>query len=177
MLELLFALLLYAEPCQITETERQTQLELDWHAFDQGSAGFRTFVSGERYCPLIAGKLIEDYLDVHPELSVKQRYVSEFHAGQQFAGLNDIPRALEHFYRGFNPHEDPAGDGKWNAYVRATIAFLEKDRDTLEASLKILERHQDNRMNAINVRLVRGFIAAFDKPYNEAINAAFKKGE
>ena len=175
MLELAFALLLAGAPCDISAEETAQQLALDWEAFDQGAEGFRKFVAGEHYCPRETGELIAKYLETHPELTVKQRYISEFHAGQQFAGANDIPRALAHFYHGFNPHEDPAGDGKWNAYVRATIAFLEKDRDTLEASLRVLERHIDNRMNAINTRLVRSFMKNFDKTYDEAVKAAFEQ--
>lgn len=176
MMELILGLLLAASPvnCDVSKAERETLLAQDWETFDQKPEGFRTLVMGERYCPREAGKLIAEYLLQHSDLDAKQRYVSEFHAGQQFAGVDDRPRALAHFYRGFNPHEDVSSSNRWNAYVRATIAFLEKDRDTLEASLKVLEAHQDNRMNAINVKLVRSFAANFGKTYDEAIRVAFK---
>ncbi|HXV78081.1 MAG TPA: hypothetical protein VD788_17355 [Candidatus Polarisedimenticolaceae bacterium] len=175
MFGLVFTLLLASQPCLITAEETARQLALDWEAFDQGPKGFRAFVSEQRYCPRETGELIESYLDAHPGLTVQQRYVSEFHAGQQFAGANDTSRALAHFYRGFNPHEDPAGRGKWNAYVRATIAFLEKDRETLEASYRVLDRQRDNPMNAINLRLVEGFRRAFDGTYGEAVASAFEE--
>jgi hypothetical protein len=172
MLQFLLSLAVAAGACAISEEQRDRILAMEWEAFDQGPHGFRSVASGENYCPLLAAELIEGYLHQHEELTTKQRYVSEFHAGQLFAGANERSRALAHFYRGFNPHEDPSGDGKWNAYVRATIAFLEKDRETLEASLRILENHQQNPMNAVNVRLVRGFAEHFDSSYDEAVRAS-----
>lgn len=175
MMELIVGLLLAASPanCDVSKDERETLLAQDWETFDQSATGFRSLVNDDRYCASEAGELIEAYLASHPELSEKERYVSEWHAGQQFASVDNRPRALAHFYRGFNPHEDPAGSTRWNAYARATIAFLENDRDTLEASLKVLEAHQDNRMNAINVKLVRSFVHNFGKTYDEAVRFAF----
>jgi len=177
VIDILFAALLAtATPanCSVSDTEKKELLAQDWDTFDQKLEGFRTLVMGERYCPREAGELIAEYLAQHPELDEKKRYITEFHAGQQFAGLDERPRALPHFYRGFNPYEDPESSNRWNAYVRATIAFLERDRDTLEASLKVLEAHQDNRMNAINVKLVRSFAANFGKTYDDAVRVAFE---
>ena len=176
MMKLLFTLLLAATPadCNVSGEERKVFLAQDWQTFDQSAEGFRTLVNAERYCAREAGELIEAYLAAHPELPTKERYVSEWHAGQQFASVDDRPRALAHFYRGFNPDEDPAGSARWNAYARATIAFLENDRDTLEASLKVLEARLDNRMNAMNVKLVRSFVHNFGKTYDDAVRFAFK---
>lgn len=176
MMELIVGLLLATSPvsCEISQEEREVLLTQDWETFDQSAEGFRSLVSGDRYCAQEAGELIEEYLASHSDLSGKERYISEWHAGQQFASVDDRLRALAHFYRGFNPHEDPASSNRWNAYARATIAFLENDRDTLEASLKVLEAHQDNRMNAINVKLVRSFVANFGKTYDEAVRVAYK---
>lgn len=176
MMEMIVGLLLTTSPiaCEISNDEREVLLAQHWETFDQSAKGFRSLVSGELYCAREAGELIEAYLALHRDLSEKERYVSEWHAGQQFASVDDRPRALAHFYRGFNPHEDPAGSARWNAYARATIAFLENDRDTLEASLKVLEAHQDNRMNAINVKLVRSFVHNFGKTYDEAVRFAFR---
>lgn len=176
MLNILLITLLAASPiqtCSLDDAERALLLAQDWHTFDQSGNGFRRLVTKERYCPQLAGELIVAYLASHPGLSVKERYVSEFHAGQQFAGVNDVARALAHFYRGFNPHEDSSSSNRWNAYVRATIAFLEQDRPTLEASLEVLEARQDNRMNAINLRLVRSFVKNFGRTYGEAVEDAF----
>lgn len=174
MLLLIAAMLaLPADACVLQPSEHEALLAQDWYTFDQSADGFRTLVSGERYCPLLAAELIVDYLERHRGLSTSERYVSEFHAGQQFAGANDVGRALPHFYRGFNPDEDPDSSNRWNAYVRATIAFLEQDRLTLEASLKVLEAHEDNRMNAINLRMVRGFAKNVGRTYNEAVEDAF----
>ncbi|HEX6927667.1 MAG TPA: hypothetical protein VF267_00340 [Gammaproteobacteria bacterium] len=182
MISIAFGLLLAAAPaptpaCDIPVAIRKNLLVQDWETFDQSPQGFRALVDDKLHCQRAAGEIIAAYLDVHPELSVKQRYVSEFHAGQMFAGADDTRRALRHFYRGFNPDEDPHGSGKWNAYVRATIAFLEKDRPTLEASLAVLEQHQDNRMNAINIRLVKGFVAEFGASYAAAVNAAWPEDD
>lgn len=172
MFQVWLSMVVAAGACAMSEEQRDRILALEWEAFDQGPHGFRSVASGESYCPLLAAELIEDYLQQHEELTTKQRYVSEFHAGQLFAGANEVSRALAHFYRGFNPHEDPSGDGKWNAYVRATIAFLERDRETLEASLRVLENHRQNPMNATNLRLVRGFSQHFDSSYDEAVRAS-----
>lgn len=169
MFELALSLLLAGAPCEISAEETTQLLALDWEAFDQGEDGFRQFASETQFCPRETAELIEKYLEAHPELTEKQRRLSGWHAGQLFANADDPKRALPHFYRGFNPDEDPESDNRWNAYVRASIAFLENDRATLDASAAVLEARKDNRMNAINLGVVKRLQIAFGKTYREAM--------
>lgn len=173
MLELGLALLLATTPaCAISAEQREALLAQEWETFDQTPhQGWRQYAEDLK-CFAIAGELIEQYLARHPEISGKQRMIMAFHAGQMYAFKNDATGALPHFYRGFNPDEDPASSNRWNAYVRATIAFLEQDRDTLAASRAVLEARRDNRMNRINLRIVRAFDEAFGKSYAEAMQHA-----
>lgn len=52
MLQVLLSLAVAAGACAISEEQRDSLLAMEWEAFDQGPLGFRSFASGESYCPL-----------------------------------------------------------------------------------------------------------------------------
>ena len=176
---LLLALAMTASPagtCSISDDERDELLSLEWETFDQTPhEGWRRYGEDrwdEPGCQRLAAELIEAYLAENIDLKAGERRVSSFHAGQLFAFSADNNNALKHFYRSFNANEPAESDGRWNAYVRATIAFLEGDQHTLVASRRVLEDHLSSRMNRINLRLVRAFEAKIGASYSEALQFA-----
>jgi hypothetical protein len=65
---------------------------------------------------------------------------------------------------------------RWNAYVRATIAFLEKDREEL---MRMRDEIADGPklQGAIpNLDVVNRLIAHFDSPYSVAYRGRNKSG-
>ena len=137
-------------------------LELDYHAFDQSlpAGGWRAIVDN-----VDAGKTLDAYL-IHnnDQLETWQQQVVRWHAGQMYA-LGDLTVvALARFkttFRADEPSDDTFG---WNAYVKGTIGFLEKDRD------KLTEAHHELKLKnptSHNFKILESFLRCFEKTYKE----------
>lgn len=153
--------------CAITHDRLEGDLGLDFHSFDQTPGnGHREFAS--RGCYLSAAKITDIY-HLHHQLDLLpwQSRILAFHAGQMYAfdQLYDI--AINRFKRSFNPEESPTAELSWNAYVKATIAFLAKDMAELRVNRRSIALKPTDG-NIINLRVVDAFIRCFDKPYHEA---------
>lgn len=164
-----------AEQCDPSESEIQALLAKDLSTFDQSSEGFRKYA--DRGCYELAAQLLERYLDESnpPE---KRQHLLHFHAGQMWVAAEENDRALAHFKQSYKEQVDPIAD--WNSYVRATIAFFERDRDAVEAMREklleqpILTREEFPGLPEIwegkraNLEVVNGFLACWNEPYQDA---------
>ena len=151
----------------------------DFWTFDQDpQKGWRK-VEQMSGCELIAADLLHDY---HAMLREKGEPIiieteqgpftySEtgeigllyWHEGQvrAFHGQTDL--AIELFRQSVRPEEKNAMG--WNEYVRATIAFLERDRALLDKERAALA---EVAPGSLNLGVVDGLQACFDKTYKEA---------
>ncbi len=144
----------------VTRAER---LDSDFQSFDQNMiGGWRAVADGG--CEIEAAKLLEAYLDAHREtLEPWQRRILHFHAGQMHAFAGETTAALSHFRQSYDPPEhDRQAPLRWNAYVRATIAFLQNDRSTLDECRDAMMRGPHDPMwfapnRAVVDRLIAGF--------------------
>lgn len=109
-------------------------LSLPYQDFDQiKGSGWRPLYDERRECGK-AAVLIEAYLKRHPELTVEQRAVLNFHAAQMFAYDGKNARAVDHFDRA-QVHSRASGLGPgWDDTAAATQAFLLHDRAQLLAA-------------------------------------------
>jgi hypothetical protein len=114
------------------DREREVILSLPWQQFDQTlGSGWRIYSARRDY--RAAADVIQVYLQEHPELTIRQRAVSHFHAGQMrvYEGRTDAGVAL---MRQALVHDIPPGlPDDWNIMVSAHTAFLTGDRNTLVA--------------------------------------------
>lgn len=153
-----------------TPAEFQELLKLDYHSFDQSLAdgGWRGI--GDL---LEQAKVLDAYA-VHNRSTLLdwQLRTITWHAGQTYAigSLTDI--TLNRFQNSFNPSEPLDSNFKWNAYVRGSIAFLKKDRATLVAAREEVSKSTEG---LINLKVLDGFLACFDKSYSEAYNTPCRK--
>ena len=165
-------------------------LTLSEDAFDQdlsnGGGGWRR-VANIPGCEVAAADLIAQYRDAHPQSAS----VLTWHEGQLRAsgGQNELAIPLLLAARK-DPGVDLAG---WNAYVDATVAFLQRDKSALIAARQKLlavpyvevegmPPLQDGYVTfptppgqpilrfrwPINIEVVDGLLNCFDKPYKEA---------
>ena len=58
------------------------------------------------------------------------------------------------------------GSLTWQSYVKGTIAFLERDKSTLEESIRTIAE-QENQMN---IEILEKLLKYYDRPYAEAYN-------
>jgi hypothetical protein len=147
--------------------EKKNPLDLDYNTFDQRPGkGWRQVAEKGNF--LDAARLIDGYAETHKSLDESQRVNLNFHAGQMYAFADDYRTAIDRFNVSTYAEEPPNLPLRWNAYVRATIAFLNKDMKHLEECRKeILEGPTFDGEKA-NLDVVDGLIKHFDRPYAEA---------
>lgn len=161
--------------------DRAEMLSLGETAFDQGDGGWRSLA--KRECYREAANLIRDYRQAH---SLESQTISWMHEAQMRAYAGDYAGAVL-----LLPKAKHKMDGHgWNAYLDATIAFLNRDRAALVearnrlAGTPLPHTHQwlfDDKGQAVdvpapdpgdpwppNLNIVDALVRCFDRSYSEA---------
>ena len=162
--------------------DRASYMAMDYWTFDQDPAGLRS-VYTKPGCELVAADLIRDYHDalrsrgepvihVFPEGAVTFSETGEipllyWHEAQARAMHGQPQQAVGLFRKSIKPPEQSFGG--WNEYVRATIAFLEGDREALETERANLAAKVP--ANDLNLGVVDGLMACFGRHYADAYAA------
>ena len=151
----------------LSKEERQRLMSLDFEAFDQDmQGGWRTFANEEQF--ELAADLIVEYLGLHQDLDDGQLSVMNFHVGQMYALAGENAKAVPYMKASKKTNDVMA----WNAYVDATIAFLEKNKEMMEIKRKELEIGSVMpAANNKNLILIKKLEANFDKSYLDAIRS------
>lgn len=163
-----------AGDCSISRAERQTLLQLQFKQFDQQpGSGWRPLYAGK--CYLHAAALLEDYMKEHPD-AARKHYMLPFHTGQMFALGGKHSEAIRWMQKGHSDRKSDLID--WNAFVDANIAFLRHDRDVLLKQRSLINQQLPMPKQRgvpdwaagkkMNLDVVDGFIACFEKPYESA---------
>ena len=112
-------------PCRYN---RREMLNLSFKSFDQdlsdGGGGWRKLLKPG--CERVAANLIRDYR----RKNGSTKNILIWHEGQLRAMAGQYPQAVELFERSRHTQDEMG----WNAYIDATIAFLEKDKPRLIAA-------------------------------------------
>ncbi len=165
-------------------------LKQDFETFDQSQDGWRK-ISAIKGCEEAGADLISQYRLRHGMSVDKMALANEnrtytnaatlyFHEAQLRAEIGHISVAKDYFR--LSMHESP---GDWNIYVKATVAFLEKDRKKLKslrdqlASLPVPAGFtyidEDGKRKTgtpdwwpANLNILDSFLRCFDKSYAEA---------
>lgn len=164
----------YASDCAPSQNEREVMLKLSFKQFDQQQdSGWRPLYA--KQCYVQAAALLDAYMKRHPD-TVRQQYMLPFHTGQMFALAGQYGKAIDYMRKGYTDRKSSTID--WNAFVDANIAFLEHDHSNL-----LKKRNRINRQpplsegpgvpawavgKKMNLDVVDGFLACFDKPYADA---------
>jgi hypothetical protein len=111
--------------------------------------------------------LIDSYHLTHQEkLLPWQGRLLYWHVGQYFGFLNLYELAIQRFSKSFNPEEPPKPDFHWNAYARATIAFMKKDMPALKKARDEFAPMNPKERN--NYEIVERFVRCFNESYSDA---------
>ncbi|MCV2351693.1 hypothetical protein [Paucibacter sp. Y2R2-4] len=165
----LCSLLLLSGGVQALDCERlyqerlKTDLSLDYRAFDQTEGqGFRALVR-EPGCEKQAADLIEAYIAANGAKQSSLRW----HIAQLRATQGDTVAAVRYSKTVLSDKDDrKPGSLRWNDYVRATIAFLEKDRVALQSHRDAVAAGKDEHFgNALNLKLLDSLLRHFDRDY------------
>ena len=143
----------------------RTDLALPFEAFDQDDeGGWRRLAAAD--CDAESAQLIEAYIagqaQPHPVL--------RWHAAQALARAGDSTRAIEVARQTRRPQAAEAdSEFQWNAYVDATVAFLQGDREALEAHRRQLAAASArSALNRPNLASVERLQRCFGQPYKQA---------
>lgn len=120
---------------RISNEELEKFLAMDFWEFDKNEKGWRSCLNSVNTAEDYAStaKLIEIYLAKRHDMAEFQRSLVCFHAGQNNAFAANVEEAIDWFKRSIDEDQPD-----WNAYTRGTIAFLKRDRKTLEDERSIL---------------------------------------
>jgi hypothetical protein len=161
---------------------RDALMAMDYWTFDQDPVGYQE-VYAKAGCDLAAADLIHDYhaalramgepvTHTFPQGTVTFGEKGEvstlyWHEGQirAFAGETELAASLFRLSVDTDAYRNPPK----RHYAFATIAFLEHDRDALQAERDALAAIAPE--NDLNLGVVDGLIACFGKPYKEAYGA------
>ena len=125
--------------CGVDEAERERLMALSLDEFDQDFDGGWRAVSYRDGCDRVAADLIRDYIDIHGLEPEGNRTVF-WHVGQLLAGAGDYPEAREYFLKSFDPDAEDFHDQAWATYAQGTVAFIDGDREGLDAAIAELSR-------------------------------------
>lgn len=169
LLMLLSIPVLYAgdKPCEIKPDKFNEFMKQDFDTFDQKPNGWRSLYQISGNCDLTIAMLIDSYHLTHQEqLFPWQDRLLSWHVGQSFGFLNLYDLAITRFQKAFDPEELSKPEFHWNAYARATIAFLKKDMPALKKARD--EFTPLNPMEVNNFKIVERFIRCFNASYFDA---------
>ena len=165
-----------AEPadCKTALKIQQSSLSLSYDALEQSpNQGWRSL--SKINCYQEAARLIISYFDTNPQLHHQQEFeILSFHAGQMFSYNNNYYSAIPLFKNSFSrtgglPLEYKQYADAWDAYVNATIAFLERDKPALEAyRAQVAVGPKLPNGEVMNLAVVDRLIKNFGKPYHQA---------
>jgi hypothetical protein len=139
-----------AEPVdceQLLGDTAPSALTLDYDAFDQTPGkGFR--VLAEAGCPRQGADLIERYIDRTKATQNSLRW----HVAQLRGEAGQVADARRSAVASLRADEAADASFRWNAHVRAYLAFLDGDRTAFDTAVAELDdhaaAHQGNAMNA-----------------------------
>jgi hypothetical protein len=143
----------------------QTELSLPSHEFDQDEKrGWRALDAAG--CTAEAAILVERYL-IGYESNLRSL---KWHQAQLLAMSGKYAQAVSVARQAVNPSETAQHPNfKWNAYVLATIAFLQKDSKELARLAQVIENGvKTEPMNKTNLEIVLGLVRCIDRPYKVA---------
>lgn len=153
-----------------------SQLGLDYDTFDQcPGEGWRKIADKGNY--LEAAELIDAYEKQKQGLEDWQKLNLRFHAGQMYAFANMKELAVTRFKTTLYDKEPPNYPVRWNAYVNATIAFLEKDKKKLMEFREEIAKGPMIKDKIANLDVVDRFIKYFDEPYSVAYRGNREKSK
>jgi hypothetical protein len=161
--------------CEAALEQQQNSLTLNVEEFDQTPRQGWRLLGEEMECYQEAAELIVSYLNVNStKFQGNQDTILQFHAGQMYAFADDYEAAMPWFKRSFDqpdnlPPEFQPYITAWNAYVNATIAFLNKDKVALESyRAEVAKGPNGPDGKVMNLDIVDRLIDNFDKPYRNA---------
>lgn len=162
-----------ATPLATCIVDEEALLALAPEAFDQDFNGGWRAVYNRPECRGDAARIIALYR----EASTRWQRIMAWHEGQIRATLGETVAAIDLMQMARRPEiENGSSNGQWNAYVDATVAFLNRDRAGVEnARSRLIDALPPAHWTGdrpMNLSVVDQYLRCFDRPYSEAYSSA-----
>lgn len=165
ILSLIYFTVANATECIISSDDENKLLAMSFDQFDQSKEGWRQFSA----CYQQTSTLIDRYTNQNEiTLEAWQKRILLWHAGQLYAFNNNYEMARQRFLSAVDPTESANSPIRWNDYVYATIAFIDKDLNKLMYYREEIARSPEWNGEKVNLKVVDSLIKNFDKPYSAA---------
>ena len=151
-----------AATCTIPPSEEAAQTSLSYGEFDGrgGPFGWRALAAAG--CVDSAVALLAGYAEANrARLPSAQRREIAFHIGQALAMDGRAQEAIAALEQALDA-EAPA---EWTTYVQATLAFLRRDREALQAARA---SYASLSPGSMRLRIIDGLVACPNEPYMKA---------
>lgn len=167
---LLFSYSCHAQNCQeLYQQHVKTDLNLSYKEFDQTMGqGFRAMLKDGLNCHKEVAQLIEKYIEVNNATQSSLRW----HVAQSWGHTGDYEKAIKWSNTVLKDEENFDENAlRWNDFVRANIAFFEKDKEALIQHRDKVAAAKDNHFgNQLNSKFLDSLIKHFDESYHYAVN-------
>jgi hypothetical protein len=142
-------------------THEHDDLQLPYVEFDQTEGhGFRQLADAK--CFAEAGKLVEEYIERHQG----GNDALWWHAAQMNASAGNYKTAAREARQSIRDGDRKGSKLMWVAYVSASVAFFERDKDGLRRYRDMIaENGQAVWGNRINLNFLDVMLENFDKDY------------
>ncbi len=162
-----------AAPVVTCIVDEDALLALAPEVFDQDFDGGWRAVYNRPECRGDAARIIALYR----ESSTRWQQIMAWHEGQIRATLGETEAAIDLMQMARRPDvENGSSNGQWNAYVDATVAFLNRDRAGVEnARSRLIDAPPPAHWTGdrpMNLSVVDRFLTCFGRPYSEAYSSA-----
>lgn len=163
--------------CEVDAGELQRLLRLSYQQFDQDFSGGWRAVSDRDGCADVAQQVIEQYILFTRLTSASALQTLRFHAAQEAANRGEYAVAVA-FMNATMPTGEQLSEDEtlWKLYVQGSIAFLQRDRQQLQAvrdqlaAMPVSEEEKAARRKFLadnpRVSMPEGFV---DEPQNLAV--------
>jgi hypothetical protein len=134
---------------------------LEAQAFD---AAWRAL--SKRECYRESAQALAAYIETHGHV-----YHLGFHQGQMLLFAGESKKARPLLLSALRPELPEDAPFKWNAYVLATVAYIDGDRERFLRERARIEAARDYAPNAMNLKVLDALLKDFDGNYLRAMNA------
>ena len=167
---LIILMIILLLPCFVQAQDQDGHPYAAYRAFDQTeNKGWRGLANDEHY--LEAGQAIDEFIAENESLMQWQVRNLYFHGGQMFALADKSIVAVERFNKAIYADQPVDYPILWNAYIRATVAFLENDKAQLVEMRDKIENGPEFQGVTRNLDVVNKLLENYGSSYADAFLA------
>lgn len=125
--------------------------------------------SGDGWRPLANVGCFADAANLLEAYSAKHgaHYARSFHQARQWLSLDEFQKARPHLLASIRHDMPSASRFKWNNYVLAHVAYVDRDQNRFRREMAALESDAEFHPNKVNLKILRKIDTDFGLKFSE----------